>query len=169
MTEALKKALTAQRVGGAEADGLEVIAKALGVPIDVVRRVVTAIGELRKSGVHPSAEEMTHGIPPEVQQAIGQAMYLGATRLILANAIRNAKPMSMPVSALLPIAEANRLCHGCPESIECLAQRLREPEDCYIGRKSFVEVFPVVMNKTEVTVEASQPLGRFTVKITNVR
>lgn len=173
-TDALNQALSEQRVDGAEKSTLEIIARALDVPLGVVHRVIYAYEELTKHNLDhlpDTTEEWKDLIEDyDVRQAINKHMEAGARRYMVRRAIENNQRLSVLPQALLPASDMNSICNGCPIRMECVLESLHTPEQCYgvdgrNGRIQWVLVTPLRIHKGKVDVEATQPMGKYRVPI----
>ncbi len=179
-TDKVKEALERQKIGGAETDYIEVIARALEVRPALIRRVLYAFhaldDKLRDLGLGPffrrafPAETWEESLPDaELRAAIRFAMAAGVTRVVLARAILAGQEVALAVESLLPKERAAELCNGCPERLECVAESLSTPQECYLGRKKDLAVTPIKMTRRHVEVEARQPAGRYCVPLAEVK
>lgn len=170
MLEELKQALDRQKTDGAEESLAEVIARAFEVEPDLVHRILFAQECLVRAGqewrfVEPRCWEVT--LPnAELRQAIRHAMTDGLCRLILGQAIRDDKKIVLPVKLLIPEAEKDRICEGCPERLQCsTTENFSTPENCWSYARRAVHVRPLRIIKDDVEIEASQPAGKYLVPI----
>lgn len=163
----LTQALVEQRTGGAPKDWLEIISKALDVPLPLLHRVFYAREILHRDTPRPGPlwREL---LPEKVAAAIRAAMEEGSFRLHIADHIRNGTAMTLPVGVLVPENDKLRLCRGCPEQFECIAEKLYTPEWCFAQRKTTLRVVPLRMTDTTVEVEAQQPQGRHTILLSKI-
>jgi hypothetical protein len=163
----LNQALVEQRTGGAPKDWLEIISKALDVPLPLLHRVFYAREVLHKNNnrQQPNWREL---LPEMVIDAIRVTMEAGSLRLDIANSIRHGWPMTLPVGVLVPENDKLRLCRGCPEQFECIAEKLYTPEVCFKDRKKTLRVVPLRLTDTTVEVEAQQPQGRHTILLSKI-
>jgi len=150
---------------GAEKNAPDAVAKALGLPVEVIYRVIFAYECLRDvSGSFDSSEyKEDHIKDSKVRSAIRESMALAARRIMLRNAIEKKHELLIPVEAL--IQDPLKICNGCPIRLECIAESLFTPDVCYTKRITSVAVFPLRIQKGKVDVEANQPSGRYTVPI----
>lgn len=170
-TKELKQALLHQKTGDAEKDVIEVISRALGLEYDMVARVIYAARLPITAGIQPDDDEdlfpVAASIPnPEVKEALTKAIHDGIQRAVIARAILHGRSVTVSPQALLPVERAGELCRGCPTSLECAAQQLSTPENCWHGRyvRNLV-VFPLQISGDLVEVEAQQPQGKHIVRL----
>lgn len=178
-TDALNQALSEQRMGGAEKSVLEIIAKALDVPLEIVHRVIYAYEGLTNHhinhlpGIHVTSPADSWGDlieSAEVRQAIDKHMEAGARRYMVRWAIENEKTLEVSPQALLPASDLGKICNGCPIRMECALESLHTPEQCYGvdgrgGRLYRLTVTPLRIHRGKVDVKATQPMGEYTVPI----
>ncbi len=166
----LAQALQEQRLVGLEKNAVELVAKALQIPEETVVRVMFAFNQLATAFERASMPLTVR--PPENTElcdAIKFAMEEGVRRLILRHAIENGRTFSIHVSTLVPKNDVAQLCHGCPERLECVADSLHTPEECFTTHKATLHVFPIRVVKNLVEVEATQPAGRHFIPISAFR
>lgn len=162
-------------MGGAEKSVLEIIARALGVPLELVHRVIYAYQSLELANSDMAQIGMLSPHKhwgdiienPEVRIAIDKHMDAGARRYAVRWSIENHKEIDVAVNAL--ISDAGKICNGCPIRLECLAESLHTPQDCFTGRLRTVPVMPIRMRDGNVTVDANQPFGQYTIPVSAVR
>lgn len=173
----LTQALEAQKFAGIETDALDVIAQALEVDRALLNRVIYAYEALRNEvrdsplrGDFPTASHSDAALLPdaELRDAIRKAMGDGAMRLTVRYAIQNSKTLTVLASLLVPPQNISKICDGCPERIECIAENLSTPEKCLTGKHRRIQVYPLRMTKTRVEVEAAQPAGRYTIPLSHL-
>lgn len=178
-TDALDQALSEQRMGGAEKSVLDIIAKALDVPLEIVHRVIYAyngltnnyINHLPDIGITSPAKDWSDLIESyEVRLAIDKHMEAGARRYMVRWAIENKKTLEITPQALLPVSDRGNICNGCPVRMECVINSLYTPEQCYGvdgrgGRIHRLSVTPLRIHRGKVDVKAIQPMGEYTVSI----
>lgn len=177
--EALNQALLEQRMDGVEKSVMEIIARALGVPIEIVHRVNFASETLFNifkpmPGIdiltpHESWGEL---IPEKVQNALRSRMEAGARRYMVRWAIENKKHLEISPQALLKPEEVARMCDGCPSRHRCIGiyaivagEPFSTPQKCYDGHIHRVNVTPIRIHKNKVDIVADQPTGKYTVPI----
>jgi hypothetical protein len=162
----LAQALIAQKMASAETDKIDIISRALEVPREMLLRVFYAQSCLGLASGHLDWSVL---LPDEeLRDAIQKAMKDGYRRLVVATAIRDGRSLTIRTRDLLTKAQAPRLCHGCPERLDCTAGSLYTPDECYEERKTSLPVFPLRMTETQLEVETSQPAGKFTIRLTDV-
>ncbi len=165
-TAKLTQALIAQKVSNAESTVFEVISRALEVPEDQLKRILFAVTQLNMNPAYFNWEVL---LPDrELREAIEKAVTDGRRRMIIATAIQNGSTLTVNTCELLPQANAHKLCNGCPERLECIAEKLYTPIQCYTERKTKLTVFPLRMTATELEVEASQPAGKHTIHLKHI-
>lgn len=133
----LEQAVFATKWGNAEEDAIEVIARAMELPVGVVERVLFAAGavrERRKRGQQKFgqlSESMFEGptLPLELREAIGHAVESGMKRAAVRHVIQNDYKLYVRPSKLVGDRPRD-ICNGCPHSIECLMIEASTPEKC---------------------------------------
>ncbi len=168
--EGVKRALLAQRVANAEHDFIEVISRALDLPAGLLARVFYAYEMLKnREGLSTEVPDWEGLLPDDdLRQAIQKAMVDGARRVRIAEAIRRGQTLTVRPEQLVPPNQKHKLCHGCPERIECTAGRLYTADECYSSRRLRLQVVPLRMTATELEVEAQQPPGRHTIPLKDI-
>lgn len=127
-TEELEQALLKAKWGDAEEDVIEVIARLLDLPREVVVRVEFAFHaaqNMRLGSVYLGEDE----IPHEVQEAIKYKVRRGFLRTHVRECIRDEKNMYARVSAL--IKNPKDVCKGCPYSLACVTKSYSTPKECF--------------------------------------
>ena len=172
---ALNQALTEQLMGGAEKSALEVVSRALGLPLALVHRVVFAYVHLENEtwphhfigslSPHVSWEEIIGN--DEVRESIQRRVAAGVKRYLVRHAIENQKKILVTTGAL--INDAMQICNGCPIRLECIAQSLRTPNECIKGGLDVVLARPLSMKNGNVVVVAEQPAGQYTIPLSAIR
>lgn len=171
VTKELEQALLRQKTGDVEKDVIDVIAKALGLEYGMAARVAWALRyatyTLRvlfddEDGILPVEASIEDD---DVKEAIAHAIHCGVQRITMARAITNSRSVSVSPQALVTRERAHELCRGCPESLDCAAQRISTPEKCWDGRLTRLVVFPTQINGDLVEVEAQQPQGKHIVRL----
>jgi hypothetical protein len=179
-TEALRRALERQKIGDAEADYVEVVARALQTTPTVVNRVLFAVYAvdqvLREMGLPaffrtpPADSEWEKRIShPELREAVRRAIGVGVVRVRLARSILEGAEVLVDVESLIPAARASELCRGCPEQLECVASGLSTPDACFGGRKEKLWVKPVRLTRHQAEVEAQQPAGKHVIPLSRIK
>jgi hypothetical protein len=167
-TDALNQALSEQRMDGAEKNALEVIARAFELSPEIVYRVIFAFEHLRQTAwVSGSDIDGWEGLieDDEVCVAIREHMTAGARRVMLREAIERGMGLFVSTDELIGPADSLKICNGCPTRLECVAESLFTPDQCFTSRLTRVLVVPLRMYKGKVDVVATQPQGRYTLPI----
>lgn len=165
-TTKLTQALIAQKVANAETNLIDVISRALEIPVETLHRVFYAQSLLP---LNPGCLNWEVLLPDnELREAIRKAMEDGQRRVAVASAIRNGRTLTVRTDSILAEKDIGKLCNGCPERLECTAEKLYEPYQCYHERKTHLTVYPLRMTATELEIEASQPAGKFIVPLKNI-
>jgi len=173
-TDALKLALEKQKTADAEADLTEVIERALEVPKPMLYRILYAAHCLSLLEydwrMSPNKDAMWDDLlpNPELREAIRKAMTDGARRVVLRQSILEGKPISVDVRHIVSESDVSQICNGCPERMQCAAENLSTPAECFKWRKASLPVYPVRLTDTHVEVEAQQPTGRHYVPLKNI-
>jgi hypothetical protein len=171
-TDALKLALQNQKTADAEADLTEVIEKALEVPKPMLYRILYAaycLSELETDWRMSHPDKWDELLPnAELRDAIKKAMVDGARRVVLRRSILEGKPISVDVKHLVPVDQKDQICNGCPERMNCVAENISTPAECFKWRKASLQVYPVRLTDTHVEVEAQQPAGRHYVPLKHI-
>jgi hypothetical protein len=167
----LKQALEQQKLNGLEEDFIEVLSRALEIPREVVIRFAWAYQRLNDDAVSSFSlsfpvESWESVIPEELRTAISKAMSDGALNVAITRAIKTGGALTLPVELL--IKDEKLICHGCPESLPCLAENLYSPSICYLGRKANTSVNPLKVVGKNLIVEAKQPAGRYTIPLADI-
>lgn len=172
-TDELAEALKRQKAGFVPTEFLVMLSKLLEVDEAIVARITYAYDKLQQHVPAGTMESVlpfwTRHMPRELMDAIKLGVEQGANGTYIARAIMASSTMTLDVELLLPAERVHEICNGCSERIECMADSLHTPQECYEERKSRVTVFPLRMTKTDVTVEAQQPRGTYTVPVSKIR
>lgn len=174
LTDALNQALREVRMGDAEKSTMEIISRALGIPIEIVHRVVFA-RELLKNvlparlGILFPATHWREYIPDDdVRAALEARIDEGIRRITVRWTIENNRDFEVEVKRLLKPKDVNKICRGCPDSMECVAGSLHTPQECYDGRIPKVKVVPLRIIKNTVEVRAEHPTGTYVIPLEGV-
>jgi hypothetical protein len=178
--EELNEALDQQRTGFVEEDIVEALAKTFEVDEGIVRRLFFAFGcvvNMTDMSLVPSPSpcrvptipDWAHRLGGPLIDAISMNVGAAVARLQMAEAIRRAVTIDIDIRLLLDPKDVKRICDGCPERIECMADNLHTPEECYGSLRRRMTVFPLRMTRDAATVEAQQPRGTYTVRFDKIR
>lgn len=186
--EGLDQALFEAKWGDAEADVIEVIARALELSPAAVERVLFAAAAVKDSVRWEKhlREHMFDGLSlsDELQVAIRNAMEMGMRRAAIRSAIQNDATLMVKMSKLAKLGA--HVCNGCVLSVRCAIEDLstaarctksgppakyKEPTDRAPGQLLFwskggcAPVKPLRLKGDQVTVSCAQPRGEWTVSI----
>ena len=170
--DGLAEALEKQKTANAETDALDVLCRALEVDRSLVVRILYAMSAINTAlrdhhkqaefdfghdGYSTSSEVYNRELPDlELRSAYREAMEAGVRRMIVGRAIRNGKPIRVATASWLPSEEASQLCKACPERLECIAESLSEPVECWKWEKSTLQLTPLRMNKKAAEFDIPQ-------------
>lgn len=183
-TDELKEALQKQRSGYAEKDIFEALSKVFEIEPGILRRLFLAFWRVQtQKGTQlvyiDTPVKRNRAIPDwayslatenvEIIEAIFLAVDESMARLKYAGAMLSAQTIDMDVGLLIPPKDMNRICDGCPDRIDCMANNLHKPSECYHQLKRWLPVFPLRMTRDTVTVEAKQPIGTYTIPLKKIR
>lgn len=174
LTDALNQALREVRMGDAEKSTMEIVSRALGIPLEIVHRVLFASENLHRVlpgrlGMLSPATHWREWIEDiDVRTAIENKMAEGIRRYTVRWAIENDSHFAVPVSVLLKPKDVNKICRGCPDSLECMAESLHTPTECYEKHRTTFTVVPLRIIKNTVEVRAEQPTGTYVIPLVAV-
>ena len=169
-TEKLKQALREVNVAGVERDFAEVLSGMFDVPAAAIARILYAVEHVKHPIAWRLGDRAETLIPdPEVRRAIREQANAGATRVYLRHLQQTGQKAKVRITKLVPEDQPDRICVGCPRSMECAAGSLSTPENCLneatLGtpRQHVASRQPVTIKRVtrsgQVTVAAEQPLG----------
>lgn len=140
----VEQALFESKWEDAERDAIEVIARMLELPENVVERVMHAAEFIRKRrGFYQVKRSLDEGssLDGQLKKAIEHAAERGIRRAWVRWAILNNAPLSVHPSRLTD--DVRRICDGCPVSLECAVSNFSTPKDCHKkGPPLAVQRFP---------------------------
>lgn len=164
-TDELKQALRTANIRGAEKDLIEVIARMLDAPIPLVARVVYAATRVQEQN---NRIDWDRYFSTALRQAIANQAGAGMARVTVRETIHRNGYVMVWVDAMVPESAPDKICEGCPKSLECVSESLHKPSDCRVGKGAWaksLEAKPIKINGDEVTVDCAHPKGRFTLNI----
>lgn len=189
--EGLDQALFEAKWGDAEADVIEVIARALELSPSAVERVLYAAAAVKDSVRWEKhlREHMFDGLslPEDLQIAIKSAMEMGMRRAAVRSAIQNDKPLLVKMAKLAKLGA--RICDGCKLSIRCALEDISTPPKCtksgppvsykepnerwpgqlmhisHAGKGGVASVRVVKLKDNNVFITCEHPRGEWTVDI----
>lgn len=161
----LEQALTAAKWGTAEADMLEVIARALQTTPALVARVIIAFECLpRKDHTlldqHDVEALAEAAVPEDIKFALDKAVIRGRTRVTLRQAMAAGRPVRGDARFLVAKTD---VCRGCPVSLGCALDRRSTPADCIAD-----EVYAFTIERLEearALVRSTHPAGQWWVPL----
>jgi hypothetical protein len=129
-TKELEDALAASKLGNAERDLIDVIARMFEIPENLVERVLYA-GEVARSGDMTAVDAAFEGesLDPKLKQGIIATVHAGMARVTVRLAIHNGRWVLCPVGKL--IRDPVKICDGCPISLACIAHSLSTQDICH--------------------------------------
>jgi hypothetical protein len=127
--EGLDQALAQAKLGDAEVDGVDIIARLLELPRAAVIRVLFARRVFKEQHLGLLPENVDAEIPEEVRTALRAEIRRGSLRVLTADAISAGQPMYTHVKTL--IKRKNDVCRGCPFSMQCVVKSYSTPAECY--------------------------------------
>jgi hypothetical protein len=175
----LEQALFEAKWGDAEEDVIEVIARMLEQPREVVERVLFLVEEV-KGDISHRLVNACPTLSTDLQHALRTVVQEGVARVLVRYAINNDKPMLAPLHKL--IKDPYEVCSGCSYSIDCIAKNYSTPDHCFrqgppVGvrpmsrpgdsthlirlRDGAALVHPVKIRKDTVTVTCAHPRGTY--------
>jgi len=181
-TKELEVALEAAKWGNAERDLIDVVARVLEAPENLVERVLYAAGAARTYATGrrlPMADDAFRGVglSQELARGIAAAVYMGMARAAVRSCIEYKDTMRCGVDTL--IADCVRICEGCPISLHCVAHSLSSPSVCFdLGLPAGIfrtytlsrsddrttTVTPLKIDGDTVTVSCEHPKGTYQVQ-----
>lgn len=167
-TDELEQALKRLRTGVKPTGQFELVAELLGIDVGTVARVAWALSLPNADSIHrrgPLLEEYRKHLEVELQDAIDLNYRIARERNSLARAAQDEDEVMLPVHQLIDQSEKEKICIGCEERVECLADSLFKPSDCYYGRYGQVPVTVEHVTKTSVRLRAHQPAGVYTIRL----
>lgn len=180
----LEQALFTAKWGDAEENAIDVVARALELPVGVVERVLFAARCAKDASKYKYSQltvNMDTGpsLEYELRRAIDAAVKTGLKRAAVRYAIQNDGRLQVRPSKLV----GNRprdICGGCPHSIECAMIDASTPEKCVkrgvldrIEREGdrvrdlrrYCIVIPIKMVGDKVTATCEHPPGTWTLDV----
>jgi hypothetical protein len=134
-TKELEDALKASKLGNAERDLIDVIARVLEMPENLVERVLYAAETGRGCETARACEEAVltncfegESLDPDLKRGIQEAVRAGVARTVARWHIANEQAAHCPVDKL--ISDPAKVCDGCPISLACVAHSLSTPQRC---------------------------------------
>lgn len=167
-TKELQDALRASSITNVETDFVDVLCKTFDAPRPLVLRLLYAV-------LYASTEFVSHRtwmnpdeLPTKLREAIQDHIQKAWRRIRLREIVHNNGYALAFVDALIPKGNPAKICDGCPKSLECVAESLFRPEDCYAGKGAWsnkLETRPIKIDHDKVTVECDHPRGRFVLNV----
>lgn len=169
-TEELKQALLSANVQGVDKDFVDLLCKLFDAPRPLVLRILYA-------AQYASVEFVSHQhwmnpeeLPSDLREAIGARVKESWRRIRVMEMLKQGGFGMVWVDALVPRDKPERICRGCPKSLDCVAESLSTPTACREGEGPIPKRFdakPIKIVGDKVTVECVWPEGTYTVNVTD--
>ncbi len=167
-TEELKQALRGANVVGVDKDFVDLLCKLFDAPRPLVLRILYATQ-------YASAEFVGHQhwmnpdeLSRDLREAIGKRVKESWRRIQVMETLKSGGVALVWVDALVPRDKPERICRGCPKSLDCVAESLSTPAECREGEGPIPKKFdakPIKIVGDKVTVECAWPEGTYVVDV----
>ena len=171
-TEELKQALRAANVRGVDKDCVDMLCRLFDAPRALVLRIMYAMQYASNgTGIHPTQWMDTEELSADLRKAISEQVKRGAQRIKLRQVLERGGTALVFVDALVKDSDPpERICKGCPKSLDCVAESLSTPAQCVSGEGPIPQRFdvkPIKINGDKITVECTWPEGTCVLDVTD--